>query len=78
VRNAKKELEDFVEIKKPKKSNRSANNIDPQEMDWSTFLELVKADKTHGLAKRLRVLAVNPFVLETVKCDVGIVCFRFI
>jgi HKD family nuclease len=57
VRNAKKELEDFVEIKKPKRSDRSANDIDPQEMDWSTFLELVNADTTHGSNERLKVLS---------------------
>jgi len=57
VRYAKKELEDFVEIKKPTRSNRSANDIDPQEMDWSTFYELVKADKAHGPDERLKVLS---------------------
>lgn len=57
VRDAKKELEDFVEIRKPKKSGRSANDVDPQEMDWATFVKLVKADKTHGLNERLEVLS---------------------
>lgn len=57
VRDAKEELDDFVPIKKPRKSGRSANDIAPQDMKWKTFVKLVKADKTHGLDVRLEVLS---------------------
>lgn len=57
VRNAKKELEEYVEIKKPRISKHSANNISPQSLDWSTFRDLVVADKKHKLSDRLNVLA---------------------
>lgn len=57
VRDAKRELDEYIEIKKPKKSGRSANDIAPQAMDWPTFVGRVKADKTHGLDERLEVLS---------------------
>lgn len=56
VKLAKEALEDFIEIKKPTRPSRTGNKIPPQEMDWPTFLVLVKGDKTHGLDQRLRVL----------------------
>lgn len=57
VADAKEDLDDFVPIKKPKKSAHSANDISPQDMTWKTFVKLVKADKTHGLNERLEVLS---------------------
>ncbi len=57
VRDAKRELEEFVEIKRPRKSGRSANDVDPQAMEWATFVKLVKADKAGGLNMRLKVLS---------------------
>ena len=57
VRNAKKELDEYVEVKTPVTSNRSANDVDPNEMDWSTFVALVGTDQTHGLHQRLEVLS---------------------
>lgn len=57
VRDAKEELDEFVPIKKPQKSARSANDNAPQEMAWKAFVKLVEADKTHGLHDRLEVLS---------------------
>jgi len=55
MRDAKEKLGEFVPIKKPQKSARSANDIDPQSMTWKTFVKLVKAD-TDGFDMRLKVL----------------------
>jgi len=57
VRNAKKALDDFVAIKRPKRSGRSANDIDPQDMDWSKFVELVNTDEKFQPEARLEVLS---------------------
>jgi HKD family nuclease len=57
AKKSHKSLEDFVEIKKPKRSSSSANDIDPQAMDWPTFSERVQADEQHYFEDRLRVLS---------------------
>jgi HKD family nuclease len=57
VRDAKDELAEYVEIRKPTRIGRSANDVDPQAMSWTKFVALVKADKTHGLNERLSVLS---------------------
>lgn len=58
VKDAQDELEEFIEIRKPRRTTKSANDVDPSEMDWGRFLKLVRADKTHGGPKeRLKVLA---------------------
>lgn len=57
VADAKDELDQFIPISKPKRSSRSVNDIDPQEMTWKKFVALVKADKEHGLDSRLELLS---------------------
>lgn len=56
MKGAKEKLKEFVPLKKPTKKGRSANDIDPQEMDWATFVHLAKNDQFHSLAVRLKLL----------------------
>lgn len=58
VKDAQDELEKFIEIPKPRRTSKSANDVDPSEMDWTRFMMLVRAEKTHGgPEQRLKVLA---------------------
>ena len=58
VKDAQDELEEFIEIPKPRRTRNSANDVDPSEMDWARFMKLVRAEKTHaGPEQRLKVLA---------------------
>lgn len=57
VRDAKRELEEFTEIKSPVRSGHSANDVSPQSMDWNGFFKLVKKDEKYGLKERLLVLS---------------------
>lgn len=56
VGNALDELGKFIRLKKPAKIAKSANYKDPSFMSWSEFVELVRADKTHGMESRLSIL----------------------
>ncbi|ABM31181.1 hypothetical protein C8246_12185 [Paracidovorax avenae] len=58
VKEAQDELEEFIEIPKPRRTSKSANDVDPIEMDWARFMDLVVEEKTHGgPERRLAVLA---------------------
>ena len=57
VKEAQAAIEQFVQIKKPRRTTRSANKVDPATMTWAEFLRRVRADKTHGLNARLAVLS---------------------
>lgn len=57
VKDAQAALCTFIPLRKPKRSRASANNIAPIDMDWPEFMRRVRGDKTHGVKKRLRVLA---------------------
>jgi HKD family nuclease len=56
MKDAKAKLKEFVRLKRPTKKGRSANDINPQEMDWATFVQLTKNDQFHSVDKRLNVL----------------------
>lgn len=57
VKDAQDELEEFIEIPKPRRTLKSANDVDPSEMDWARFMQLVRAEKTHGgPEQRLKLL----------------------
>ena len=58
VKDAQNVLEEFIEIPKPQRTRKSANDVDPSEMDWMRFMQLVRAEKTHdGPKQRLKLLA---------------------
>lgn len=58
VKDAQDELVEFIEIPKPRRTSKSANDVDPSAMDWARFMKLVRAEKTHGgPEQRLKVLA---------------------
>lgn len=58
VKDAQDELEEFIEIPKPRRTSKSANDVDPSEMNWARFMQLVRAETTHGgPEQRLKVLA---------------------
>ena len=57
ARDAKKDLELFVPVRKPNRTKHSANDISPHEMSWNEFVKRVKADKIHSLEDRLDVLS---------------------
>lgn len=56
TKDAVDDLLKFIRIKKPKRSSQSAQDVDPNGMDWNTFVKLVRKDKTHGLENRLETL----------------------
>lgn len=56
VKNAQDELRKFIVVPKPRRTRKSANDVDPCEMDWAKFMELVRADKSHAPKQRLDML----------------------
>ena len=48
VKDAQDELEEFIEIPKPRRTRNSVNDVDPSEMDWARFMRLVRAENTHA------------------------------
>ena len=65
VRDAQDELEKFIELPKPRRTGKAANDVYPFEMDWSQFMELVRAEKTQDAPKlRLKLLAMARCLLS--------------
>lgn len=65
VKDAQDELVQFIEIPKPRRTSKSANDVDPSAMDWARFMKLVRAEKTHGgPEQRLKVLARARYLLS--------------
>jgi len=56
VEYAQEELKKFTPVKPPRRTKHTANDIAPQDMDWSEFVRRVKSDKMHSLKDRLRML----------------------
>lgn len=57
VKDVQDALKQFIRIKKPRRTAKSAHDVDPTKMTWPHFVRLVRKDKTHGLEPRLRVLS---------------------
>lgn len=82
VKDAEEELKTFTSIKPPKRTNKTANNIGAQEMEWSEFVKRVRNDKVHSLDKRLVMLSAarslasrrfDTLTKEQRKCVAGLV-----